>query len=95
MRKFIVASLVFEFMALASVAFLIFSAPRTVEPPRHPTALPSVRDDVARARSRLEAAQRQILWNVAALLGISMAAQVACLVVGSRAPRPEARRSGA
>lgn len=85
MKKFVVASLVFEFMALASVAFLVFTAPPPGEPSRHRHALPTVQDDVALTRSRLEAAQTKILWNVMALIGISMAAQAAGLIAAGRA----------
>ena len=95
MKKFIVASLVFELMALASVAFLVFTAPRPVPSPR-PAALPSVQDDIARGRRRLEAAQGEILWNVMALLGVSMGAQLAYLVAATRTTgRPDAQESGA
>ncbi len=84
MKKFIVASLVFEFMAFASVAFLVFISPRPVDPPSHVRALPSVQEDVARARSRLEVAQRNILWDTMTLIGVSMAAQLAYLIASSR-----------
>ena len=87
MKKFIVASLAFELLAVASVAFLLFVAPPSFAPPPRPKALPSVGDDVARGRSRLEAAQHDILWNVLGLLGVSMGAQLAYLVATRKGRR--------
>lgn len=79
-KKLIIASLAFQLLALASVALLVFTAPEVREPSASPRATHSVQQDVAYARSRLEAAQTSILWNVMALVGISMVAQAAYLV---------------
>ncbi len=84
-KKLIVASLAFELLALASVAFLVFTAPRQSVLATQPRLSHSMRADVASTRERLEAAQVGILWDVMAMIGISMAAQVAYLVVARRA----------
>ena len=84
MRKLIVISLIFEFLAVAGVALLIYTA----EPSGSgSSAIPhlgapySLQEDVIRTSHRLQTALDKVRWGIITMMLVSMVAQIAYLIL--------------
>mgnify|MGYP005806962691 CR=1 FL=1 len=78
MRKLIVLSLVFESVAAALVAVLIFTTPPLNQvgyAPGNPSAPYSITEDLRRSNQRLEDAHEKVRWSTMTMILISLVAQ--------------------
>lgn len=85
MRKLIILSLVFECVAAALVAVLIFTTPpldQAGHAPGNPSAPYSVTEDLRRRNQRLEDALEKVRWSTMTMILISIVAQGIYLVAG-------------
>ena len=88
MRKLIVVSLVFELLACAGVALLIYTAqPSGSAVTSHVGAPYSLQEDAARTSQRLDMALEKVRLGILTMLAVSMAAQIGFLALGKPAER--------
>jgi len=84
MKKLIVVSLVFQLLAAAGVALLIYTAePSRVGGSSHPGTPHTFQEDVLRTSERLEAALAKVRWGILTMMGVSVLAQIGSLVLRS------------